>query len=186
MELKYYDKPWLPAFKGAFLILFGIIALLKMVGTIKSVGVLFVVLIAMTGILLIASGVRFEKTKLRFWTIASGIINLAICFYLFLQVDKAKDLAQARETVVMAIIVWLFFYAACEVIEGVVLFTQNNAFSALFFINALLTILFGYFLDIAWQNFTEQGVRYIGLIAVVFGVVNLLSSYMLNVMKKTS
>jgi uncharacterized membrane protein HdeD (DUF308 family) len=186
MELKYYDKPWLPAFKGAFLVLFGIIALLKITGTIKSIGVVFVVLAAITGILLIASGLRFEKTKLRFWTIASGIINLAICLYLFLQVDKAKDLEQARTGIVNVIMVWLFFYALCEVIEAVVLFIQNNAFSALFFIDALLTLLFGYFLDVVSLTFTELSVKHIGLLAVVFGIINLLTSYLLGVIKKTS
>ena len=62
MELKYYDKPWLPAFKGAFLIIFGIIAMLRIVGTIKSLGVLFAFLIAMIGILLIATGIRYKES----------------------------------------------------------------------------------------------------------------------------
>jgi hypothetical protein len=47
-------------------------------------------------------------------------------------------------------------------------------------LNALLTLLFGFFLHIVTTNFTEQSVFYIGLIALVFGLVNVLSSYLLS------
>ncbi len=184
MELKYYDKPWLPAFKGVFLILFGIIAMLRIFGTIKSLGALFAVLIAMIGILLIATGIRYKNSNFRVWTIVSGVLNLAFTIYLALKVDSAKDINAARMGVSMVILVWVFFYAVTEIIEAALLFTMKNAFAALFMLNALLTLMFGYFLHIVTTNFTEQSVFYIGLIALVFGLVNVLSSYLLSRVKE--
>src|SRR5512136_218412 len=96
MELKSYDKPWLPAFKGAFLIIFGIIAMLRILGTIKSLAILFAFLAAMIGILLIATGIRSRTSRFRVWTIISGIIHLAFCIFLAFHVDTAKDLYAAR------------------------------------------------------------------------------------------
>jgi uncharacterized membrane protein HdeD (DUF308 family) len=180
MELKYYDKPWLPAFKGVFLILFGIIAMLRIIGTIKSLAVLFAFLIAMIGILLIATGIRYKNSHFHVWTIVSGVLNLAFTIYLALKVDSAKDLNAARLGVSMVILVWVFFYAITEIIEAALLVTMKNAFAALFMLNALLTLMFGYFLHIVTKNFTEQSVFYIGLIALVFGLVNVLSSYLLS------
>ena len=72
-----------------------------------------------------------------------------------------------------------------EIIEAALLVTLKNAFAALFMLNALLTLMFGYFLHIVTKNFTEQSVFYIGLIALVFGIVNLLSSYLLSRVKLT-
>ena len=186
MELKYYDKPWLPAFKGAFLILFGIIAMLRVFGTIKSLAALFAVLIAMIGILLITTGIRYKQSRFRRWTIVSGVLNLAFCIYLALRVDSAKDINAAREGVSMVILIWVFFYAVTEIIEAGLLVTMKNAFAALFMLNALLTLMFGYFLHIVTKNFTEQSVFYIGVIALVFGLVNVLSSYLLSRVKEIS
>ena len=185
MELKYYDKPWLPAFKGVFLILFGIIAMLRIFGTIKALGALFAILIAMIGILLIATGIRYKKSSFRGWTIISGVLNLAFTVYLALKVDSAKDISAAREGVSMVILIWVIFYAVTEIIEAGLLATMKNAFAALFMLNALLTLMFGYFLHIVTTNFTEQSVFYIGLIALVFGLVNILSSYLLSRVKET-
>lgn len=184
MELKYYDKPWLPAFKGVFLILFGVIAMLRIFGTIKSLGALFAVLIAMIGILLIATGIRYKNSHFRIWTIVSGVLNLAFTIYLALKVDSAKDINAAREGVSMVILIWVFFYAVTEIIEAGLLAAMKNAFAALFMLNALLTLMFGYFLHIVTKNFTEQSVFYIGLIALVFGLVNVLSSYLLSRVKE--
>jgi uncharacterized membrane protein HdeD (DUF308 family) len=183
MELKYYDKPWLPAFKGAFLILLGIIALLKIVGTIKSLGVLFIILIAMTGILLIASGWRFEKTKSRYWTITSGIINLGFFLFLVLNINDSRSIIEAREGLLPVVMIWLLFSAICEIVEAVILDSRKNAFMALFLINAILTLMFAYFLYVVTGNFTEQSVYYIGVMALAVGIVNLLSSFLLSRIK---
>jgi uncharacterized membrane protein HdeD (DUF308 family) len=183
MELKSYDKPWLPAFKGGFLILFGIIAMLRIVGTIKSLAVLFALLAALVGILLIATGIRYKKSQFHTWTLASGIIHLAFCIFLVSRVDTAKDLYAARAGAMTLILIWLLYYAITEIVEAGILFFLKNAFSTLFIINALLTLLLGYFLYIVSGNFTPQSVFYLGLIAMVFGIVNLLSSYLLSRLK---
>jgi len=74
----------------------------------------------------------------------------------------------------------LLFYAVGEIIEAGILIALKNAFAALFVLNALLTLLFGFLLLKVSGNFTSQGVFLIGLIALVFGIVNVLSSYLLS------
>jgi|WetSurSiteA1Bulk_404760.scaffolds.fasta_scaffold00682_8 hypothetical protein len=178
MELKSYDKPWLPAFKGAFLILFGIIAMLRMVGTVRALAVLFIVLIGMVSLLLISTGILFRKTQFRGWTIASGILNLAFCFYLGVHTNSP------RNEILWIILVWVLFYALSEFIEAGLLVSRQNAFAALYLLNAFLTLLFGYFLHVLMGNFTAQGVFYLGVIAVVFGIANELSAYLLSRIKE--
>ncbi len=180
MELKSYDKPWLPAFKGAFLIIFGIVAILNIVGTIKSLAVLFGLLILLIGILLVATGIYYKKTPFRGWTIASGIIHLAFFGFLASRVDTAKDLVEAREGVLMVMLIWVLFYAVTEIVEAVILVKLKNAFASLFVINALLTLLFGYFLYIVSNEFHAGSVFNLGIVALVFGIVNELSAYLLN------
>jgi uncharacterized membrane protein HdeD (DUF308 family) len=178
MELKSYDKLWLPVFKGAFLILFGIIAMLQIVGSIKMLAALFVMLIGMIALLLISTGLLFRRTKFRWWTIISGLINLAFCIYV------AVNMASPRNLIIWTILVWVFFYALSEIIEAGLLFNTRNAFAALFLMNALLTLLFGYFLFVLLGNFTAQGVFYLGVIAFVFGIINELSAFLLNKVKE--
>jgi uncharacterized membrane protein HdeD (DUF308 family) len=186
MELKSYDKPWLPAFKGGFLILFGIIAMLGVAGTIKSLAFLFAFLAAMIGILLIATGIRNIGSRFRLWTIVSGIIHLSFFVILALRVDTAKDIYAAREGVTLLILIWLIFYAITEIVEAGILYSRNNAFSSLFIINALLTLLFAYFLNVVSGNFNVQGVFYLGVFAFILGLVNILSSYLLSRAKQNN
>lgn len=178
MELKSYDKSWLPAFKGAFLILFGIIAMLRIFGTIKTLAVLFIALIGMMAILLISYGIMFKRSRFRGWTIVSGLVNLAFAIYL------ASQMGASRMEIVWIILCWVMFYAISEIIEAGILVSLNNAFAALYLLNALLTLLFGYFLYQLTGNFTEQGVFYLGLIALVFGLANTLSAYLLSRIKE--
>jgi hypothetical protein len=174
MELKSYDKLWLPVFKGAFLILFGIIAMLRILGSIKMLAAVFVMLIGMIALLLISTGILFRKTKFRGWTILSGLINLSFCIYL------AVNMASTQSMILWIILVWVFFYALSEIIETGLLYSTRNAFAALFLMNALLTLLFGYFLHVLMGNFTTQGVFYLGVIALVFGIINELSAFLLS------
>jgi hypothetical protein len=174
MELKAYDKPWLPAFKGAFLILFGIIAMLRIFGTIKALAILFIFLIGMVSVLLITTGILFRKTQFRGWTIASGIINLLFCIYLATQIHASRD------EILWIILVWVLVYAVSEIVEAVLLFKEKNAFGALYLLNALLTLLFGYFMYLLMGNFTAQGIFYIGMIAFVFGIANQFSAFLLS------
>jgi uncharacterized membrane protein HdeD (DUF308 family) len=183
MELKSYDKPWLPALKGAFLILFGLLALLNIFGTIKTLAVFFFVLIAAIGILLIATGVRDKKSSYRIWTIVSGVIHLLFCIYLSARVETVKDFNEVREGVILLILVWVIYYAITELIESAILLLHKNAFSALFLLNGLLTLLFGFFLHVVSGNFTAQSVSYLGMVALIFGIANVISSYLLSRIK---
>lgn len=185
MELKNYDKPWMPAIKGAFLILFGIFAMMGIIGTIKSLAVFFAFLIAMIGILLIVTGVRYKKSRFRGWTIASGIINLAFCAVMFASVDTTKNLYEAREGVILLMLLWVIFFTITEFVEAVLLFTLKNSFAALFIVNGLLTLLFAYFLNIVSLDFTPQKVFNLGLLALVTGIVNELSAYLLSQVKES-
>ena len=184
MELKYYDKPWLPAIKGAFLIIFGIIAILGITGTIKSLAVLFAFLTAMIGILLITTGIMVKKSRFRGWTIVSGVLNLAFCIFLAMNVDTRDTLAEARAGATMVILFWVMFYAITEVVEAALLISDKNAFASIFIANALLTLTFGYLLYLVTGNFTPESVRLIGIIALVIGIVNEMSAYLLSRIKE--
>jgi uncharacterized membrane protein HdeD (DUF308 family) len=175
MELKSYEKPWLPAFKGAFLIIFGIVAILRITGSINPLAILFTFLIGAMAILLIGTGILVKKAKFRNWSIITGLINLAFAVFLLLQLNSPD-----RDKILWIIFVWVLFYALTEIIEAGLLFSLKNAFGALFILNALLTLLFGYFFYVLMHNFTRQGVFYIGIIALVFGIANVLSSYLLG------
>jgi uncharacterized membrane protein HdeD (DUF308 family) len=177
MQLKSYDKSWLPAFKGAFLILFGLISILFIFGTIKTLAVFFIALIGMMAILLIGSGVMFKNSKFRPWTFAMGIINLTFAISLAIHMDDSG------QVILWIILFWVIFYAICEVVEAGILIALKNAFFALYLLNACLTFLFGYFLYQLKGNFNERSVYFVGLIALVFGVANVLSAYLLSRIK---
>jgi hypothetical protein len=184
MELKYYDKQWLPAIKGTFLIILGILLILNIVGTIVSLGFFFAVLIAMIGILLIASGIFYKKSGFRILTIVSGVINLAFFIYLVVHVDSGMDLNQARTLISSTVFIWLLYYALYEFVEAGILLYLKNAFGALFIINGILTSMFGFFVFIVIGNSTPQGIFYLGLMAIVIGIVNELSAYLLSRVKQ--
>lgn len=178
MEFKYYNKSWMLAIKGAFLVLFGIIAMSQIVGSIRSMASLFIVLIGMIGILLISSTIIIKKSKFRVWSIASGVINLAFCLLLALKIEAP------RAQLGWIILSWIIFQAITEIIETGIMITEKNAFAALFLLNALLTMLFGYFLFVLMGNFTPQAVFYLGVIALFFGLANELSAWLLTRIKK--
>ena len=177
MELKYYDKAWLPAFKGAFLIIFGLIGMLQIFGSIKSLAVFFVALIGMMAILLIASGFLYKKAKFRGWTLSSGLLNLAFA------INLATHLESSGKIILWIMLFWVVFYALTELIEAVLLIVDKNAFFSLYLLNAFLTMLFGYFMYQLNDNFNERSVFFIGIIAFVFGIANELSAYLLSRIK---
>jgi len=180
MELKSYDKSWLPAFKGAFLILFGIIAMVQIFGTIKTLAVFFIVLIGMMAILLIGTSVMFKKSRFRAWTLASGLLNLAFA------INLATHLESSGKVILWIMLFWVIYYAISELVEAGILISQKNAFFSLYLLNALLTMLFGYFMYQLNGNFTERSVFFIGIIALVFGIANELSAYLLSRIKDTN
>jgi len=174
MELKSYDKAYLLAFKGAFLMLFGVIGIMQIVGSIKVLYMSFVLLISAIAVLSIVSGFLLKASKTRSWSIFSGIVNLAFSVYLLFQIGSSTP------DQLWIIFYWVMFYAVTEIIEAGILIYYKNAFAALLIINASLTLLFGYFLSIVIGNFIPQTVFYIGLVALVIGLTNVLSSYILS------
>jgi hypothetical protein len=185
MEIKYYDKSWSPAFKGGFLVLFGIITMLRIVGTIKSLAVLFIMLIGMISILLLTSSILFKKTRGRSWSIAQGVIHLAFGIYISIR------LSAPREEIMWIISAWVLFSALTEIIEAGILISMKNAFAALFLLNSALTFLFGYFLYVIIGRFasgeiTPESILYLGIVALVFGIANLCSAYLLNQVKENN
>jgi uncharacterized membrane protein HdeD (DUF308 family) len=174
MELKSYEKPWLPAFKGAFLIIFGILAMIQIIGSIKALAMLLVTLISALAILLIATTILNKNTKYKAWNILTGVINLVFGIYLIIKVES-PSIEIAR-----IILIWIIFYILTEFIEAGILISEKNAFAALFIQDGLLSILFGYFLHVAIGRFTPEAVFYLGIIALVIGITNVLSSYILS------
>jgi hypothetical protein len=178
MKLKYYDKSWLPAFKGAFLLVFGIIAMLQIFGTLKTLAVFFVALIGMIAILLISSSILSKKSKFRGWTLSSGLLNLTFA------INLAVHLESPAKIIIWMMLFWVVFYAFSELVEAGILISQKNAFFSLYLLNAFLTMLFGYFMYLLNDNFTERSVFFIGIIAFVFGIANELSAYLLSRIKE--
>ncbi len=79
---------------------------------------------------------------------------------------------------------WVIFYALSELVEAGILISQKNAFFSLYLLNALLTLLFGYFMYQLNGNFNERSIFFIGIIALVFGIANELSAYLLSRIKE--
>jgi hypothetical protein len=174
MELKSYERPWIPAFKGMFLIVFGIVAMLQIVGSIRTLATLFIVLINAMAILMIGSSILFKKSKSRKWYFMSGIMHLIFGIVLLTQIESS------RINIIWVIFAWVLFSAIIELVEAGMLIVQKNAFFTVFILNALLTLLFAYFYYVVILNFTSQGLFYIGLIALVFGITYQLTSYLLS------
>jgi len=179
MELKAYNKSWLPAFKGALLIIFGIVAMLQISGTLKSLAIIFSMLIIMIGILLLSSTFLFGKYKYPLWTIVSGILHLGFAIVLITKVEAPK------ETVVKVMIAWILFNAVTEIAEAGILITMKNAFAVLFIQNAIFSLVFGYFLSVLIADVTPEKVFRLGLIALVFGLANEVSAYLLSRFKES-
>jgi uncharacterized membrane protein HdeD (DUF308 family) len=178
MSPKFYDKSWLQAFKGGFFIILGIIAMIQIPGSIKSLSMFFSFFIGLTGFVLIVAPIILKKAESKIWNIANGILNLIFAIVLILIVDYGHS------QIVWVLMIWAFFNAISELVEAAILFKQNNSFSAIFCIHALLSLLFGYAMYILTSDFTPEKVFNIGLISLVFGLVNELSAFMLNSIKK--
>lgn len=174
MELKPYEKAYLLSFKGAFLLIFSLISIMHIIGSIQVLYIMFILLSSAIAVISIISGYAMKDSKTRKWNIASGAMNLAFALVLM------YELRSTTREHLWIIFWWVIFYALTEITEAGILFVQKNAFAALLVINALLTLLFGYFLSIVIGNLTEENVVYIGLVALVIGITNILSSYLLS------
>jgi len=175
---KYYDKSWLQAFKGGFLIILGIFSMLQVYGSIKSLAMMFSFFIGLTGFVLIVAPIILKKVENKGWNILIGVLNVVFALILIFIVDYP------REQIVLALLAWVVFNAVTEIIEAIILLKQKNSFSALFLIHSLLSLLLGYGLYLIIVDLTPEKLFNIGLIAVVFGLINELSAFMLSNIKK--
>jgi uncharacterized membrane protein HdeD (DUF308 family) len=174
MEPKYYDKPWILSFKGAFLIALGILFMVKLPGTIFSLGIFFSFFIGLTGMVLIAGTIALKKKENRLWNISLGVLNLLFTLVIMLK------LADTGTEIYWVLVVWIIFNAITEIIEAVRLIFKKNSFFTVFLANAFLTLLLGLGLNNLAENFTEERLFNLAFISIVFGVINELSSYLLK------
>ena len=179
MSPKYYDKAWLQAFKGGFFIIMGIISLLQITGSIKSLAIMFSFFIGLTGFVLVVAPVILKKKENFRWNILIGVLNLVFALIFIFIVDSPGV------KIIWVLLVWVVFNAITEIIEALILALNKNSFFAIFIINAFLSILLGYGLYLIMIEITPERLFNFGLIALVFGLINELSAYLLNSIKKT-
>lgn len=178
MEPKYYDKPWILSFKGAFLIALGILFMLKLPGTIFSLGIFFSFFIGLTGMVLIAGTIALKKKENKIWNIVLGVLNLCFALAIILK------LANTGPAIYWVLVFWIIFNAITEIIESVQLIIKKNSFFTVFLTNAFLTLLLGLGLNNLAENFTDERLFNLAFISIVFGVINELSAYLLKSVKK--
>ena len=179
MSPKFYDKSWLQAFKGGFFIVLGVMAMMQVPGSIKSLAMFFSFFIGLTGFVLIVAPIILKKGENKYWNITNGIFNIGFALYLIFIADHPSG------QIVWGLLLWAVFNATSELVEAIILFKQGNSFGAIFIIQALLTMLFGYGMYLLIFEFSPEKIFNIGLISLVFGFVNELSAFLLNSMKKT-
>ena len=177
MELKYYGKPWMQAFKGAFFIVLGIILVLQVQGSIYSLAMFFSFFIGLTGFVLIVAPIILKNRKNIGWNILVGIINLL--FALFIIVKLKGD----RIEIFWIVVIWVLFNALTELIEAIILASKRNAFFVVFIIQALLSMLLGFGLYNLIVNFNNERLLNVGIVAIIFGIVNELSAFLLGIIK---
>jgi uncharacterized membrane protein HdeD (DUF308 family) len=179
MSPKFYDKSWLQAFKGGFFIILGILAMMQIPGSIKSLAMFFSFFIGLTGFVLIVAPILLKDGKNKIWNLTNGVLNLVFALGLILIIDYPHN------QIIWALMLWAIFNAFSELVEAGILLKQSNSFSAIFVIHALLSLLFAYAMYILTSEFTPEKVFNIGLISLVFGLVNELSAFMLNSIKES-
>ena len=178
MELKYFGKPWLQAFKGAFFVLLGIIVMLQVPDTLYSISIFFSFFIGLTGFVLILAPYLLKINAQRKWNLFLGIINLAFAVMIILKME------QPRIEIYLIIVYWIILNAITEVVEAVMLYINKNAFFALFLMNALLSSLMGLgFYNLITETDNQRWFN-MGFIAMVVGLVYELSAYLLKSIKK--
>ncbi len=178
MELKYYGKPWLQAFKGGFFILIGILSMLQIYGSIRAGAVFFSFFIGLTGFVLIVAPFLLKTKINRVWNLLLGILNLLFAILILV---KLKGERLDLFTIMVA---WMIFNALAELIEAVILFYRKNVFFALFLIQALLSLLIGWGFYSLIENSEPQRMFNMGVIALIVGIINELSAYILGSIKK--
>jgi hypothetical protein len=152
--------------------------MLQVTGSIKSLAMIFSFFIGMTGFVLIVAPLILKKGKLISWNFLTGVLHVVFALILIFIADYPG------EQIVWALLVWVIYNAVTEIIEALILLNKKNSFSGIFMINALLSLLLGYGLYLILKEITPEKLFNIGLIAVVFGLINELSAFMLGSVKK--
>jgi len=178
MEIKYYGKAWLQAFKGGFFILLGILSMLQIYGSIQSLVIFFSFFIGLSGVVSILGPVFLNRKEQKNWTIVTGIINICFAVALIMLIN------QPRINITMLIIIWITYNGLSEIVEAIILFARKNALGTIFAMHAMLSLLLGYAIYLLTSDFTDQRLFNVGIIALVFGVINELSAFLLNSVKK--
>ena len=178
MELKYFRKPWLQAFKGAYFVLLGIIVMMQIPSTLYSISIFFSFFIGLTGFVLVLAPLILKVKDNRKWNLTLGIINLAFAVLIIMKMN------QPRTEIYLVIVFWIILNSVTEVVEAVLLFLQKNAYFALFIINALLSSLMGLgFYNLLYETDSRRLFN-MGFIALVVGLVYELSAFLLKATKK--
>jgi hypothetical protein len=178
MELKYYGKPWMQAFKGAFLIILGILLVIQIQGSVHSLAIFFSFFIGLTGFMLVSAPILLKIRENMVWNILVGIVNLLFALIIIVK------LKGERIEIFWLVVIWVLFNALTELIEATILASKRNAFFAVFVIHALLSLLLGLGLYNLILNFNSERLVNVGVVSIVFGIVNELSAFMLGSIKQ--
>jgi len=178
MELKFYGKPWLQAFKGGFFILLGILSMLQIYGSMYSLAIFFSFFIGLTGFILVVAPFLLKTDINRVWNFVLGVLNLLFAVFILFKLNGTPL------EIFWILVVWMMFNAVAELIEAVILFYRRNAFFALFTIHALLSMLLGYGFYKLTEVVDAEKLFNMGIFAIIIGIVNELSAYLLKGIKK--
>jgi len=151
--------------------------MLQIYGSMQSAAIIFSFFIGLTGFVLFVAPVILKIKINRAWNFILGSANLAFALLIILKMNGL------RMDIYVIIVYWMLFNAIAELIEAGILFLRKNAFFALFGIHFLLSLLMGSGFYNLIGNIDEQRLFNMGLIALVFGLVNELSAYMLSIKK---
>lgn len=164
MEFKFYENSWIPAFKGVFFFIFGLFAFLQ-TGTFDTLSIFFDVLIILIAVLHLSLGLFVKDIKNRIWIIVVGFIHLA--FGIWLSINYGGD----RLELLWIVIGWILFSAITDLVEAIMLYLNKNVLGTLFLINTVITLIFAYFTLAMIEHFTPTILHYLGIVAIMVGVV---------------
>ena len=112
MEFKYYSKPWLQAFKGAFFIVLGILAMMQVPGSNKSTAMFFSFFIGLTGFTQVVAPILLKNKWNLGWNIFAGIIHMLFALSIILIVN----LTEIR--MIWILIFWVIYNVLTELTEA--------------------------------------------------------------------
>jgi hypothetical protein len=150
---------------------------LQVQGSVHSLAIFFSFFIGLTGFVLTVAPILLKNRKNMVWKILVGIINLLFALVIIL---KLKD---DRIDIFWIVVIWVLFNALTELIEAIILASKRNAFFAVFIIQTLLSLLLGLGLYNLIVNFNSERLLNVGIVTIIFGIVNELSAFLLGIIK---